>query len=180
MKEDKKDHLDKFIVDHQQDFNLDSPKRELWPEIDKRIIQAYKPWYSQEVWLWRAASLILLAVSLFLYQGSSDANQQNAIAVIDAHEFDEVENFYVAQISEKRIQISDIQKNKIELDASYEVDLQRLDAMYEVLKEELEHNPSKEVKDALTLNLLIRINLLNSQLEEIEDVDSSTVEEQAT
>ncbi|MDX1628888.1 MAG: hypothetical protein R3345_09335, partial [Fulvivirga sp.] len=47
----------------------------------------------------------------------------------------------------------------------YELDLQKLDAMYEVLKEEFDKNPSKAVVDALILNLLVRIDILNKQLE---------------
>jgi hypothetical protein len=48
--------------------------------------------------------------------------------------------------------------------------MKKLDAMYEVLKEELKKNPSNEdVKDALTLNLLIRIDLLNEQLRAVEE-----------
>ena len=60
---------------------------------------------------------------------------------------------------------------KIEFDQAYIVDLQRLDAMYEVLKQELKKNPSKELKDALTLNLLIRIDLLNNQLQAVEELN---------
>jgi hypothetical protein len=33
-----------------------------------------------------------------------------------------------------------------------------------ILKEEMKSQPSEKVKDALVLNLLVRINLLNQQL----------------
>ena len=82
-------------------------------------------------------------------------------------------------ISEKRNQINSFQEGEIETDEAYIVDLQRLDAMYEVLKEELSRNPSKEVKDALTLNLLIRIDLLNNQLQVIEELDKEEPVEQS-
>ena len=36
--------------------------------------------------------------------------------------------------------------------------------MYMILKEEMKSSPSQKVKDALVLNLLVRINLLNQQL----------------
>ena len=47
-------------------------------------------------------------------------------------------------------------------------DYQKLDAMYQVLKEEMKLHPSKKVKDALILNFLIRIDLLNQQLHELD------------
>ena len=43
-------------------------------------------------------------------------------------------------------------------------DFKQLEAMYMILKEEMKSRPSEKVKDALVLNLLVRINLLNQQL----------------
>jgi hypothetical protein len=40
--------------------------------------------------------------------------------------------------------------------------------MYNVLKEEMKTSPSQKVKDALVLNLLVRIDLLNQQLHKLE------------
>ena len=48
-------------------------------------------------------------------------------------------------------------------------DFQKLDAMYQVLREEMKNHPSEKVKDALVLNLLIRIDLLNQQIKKLED-----------
>jgi hypothetical protein len=47
-------------------------------------------------------------------------------------------------------------------------DFQQLEAMYMVLKEEMKTTPSQKVKDALVLNLLVRIDLLNQQLHKLE------------
>ena len=41
--------------------------------------------------------------------------------------------------------------------------------MYLVLREQMKSHPSEKVKDALILNLLVRIDLLNQQIEYIED-----------
>jgi hypothetical protein len=49
--------------------------------------------------------------------------------------------------------------------------------MYMVLKEEMEARPSRKVKDALVLNLLVRIDLLNQQLQKLDqhaDEDDET------
>ena len=48
-------------------------------------------------------------------------------------------------------------------------DFQKLDAMYQVLREEMKNHPSEKVKDALVLNLLVRIDLLNQQIKKLED-----------
>jgi hypothetical protein len=49
--------------------------------------------------------------------------------------------------------------------------------MYQVLKEEMKTRPSQKVKDALVLNLLIRIDLLNKQLHKIEKEGDEKQEE---
>ncbi|HEX5171206.1 MAG TPA: hypothetical protein VFW11_18645, partial [Cyclobacteriaceae bacterium] len=52
-------------------------------------------------------------------------------------------------------------------------DFRQLEAMYLVLKEEMKIRPSKKVKDALVLNLLVRIDLLNQQLHKLESGEYS-------
>ena len=169
MKDENKNRLETFVKANRQEFDQAVPGDHIWPTIDQKILVISKPWYRQEVWIWRAASLVLLMTSLFLYQNTDHSAQQQLAT--NNHEFDQVEGYYVSKISEKRNQIEEFQNEDLEVDQAYEVDLQRLDAMYEVLKEELGKNPSKEVKDALTLNLLIRIDLLNNQLQAIEELD---------
>ena len=66
------------------------------------------------------------------------------------------------EISEKVELIDGFQKN--EGLNGFTQDFQQLEAMYMILKEEMKSRPSQKVKDALVLNLLVRINLLNQQL----------------
>lgn len=172
MKDENRNRLETFVKANRQEFDQAVPGNQVWPAIDQEIFPTSKPWFRQELWLWRAASVVLFMVSLFLYQNTSNSGQQQL--AINNHEFDQVEGYYVSEISEKRDQIESFQREDLEVDQAYEVDLQRLDAMYEVLKEELIKNPSKEVKDALTLNLLIRIDLLNNQLQAIEELEGDT------
>ena len=169
MKDEQKDRLETFVTANRQEFDQGMPGDQVWVDIDHRIMNTIKPWYRQEVWMLRAASVVLLMVSLFLYRNNSNPIQQQIAS--NNQEFDQVEGYYASMICEKLKQIDSFQDGKIEVDQSYTVDLQRLDAMYEVLKEELRKNPSKELKDALTLNLLIRIDLRNNQLQMVEELN---------
>ena len=173
MKDEKKNRLEAFVKINRQKFDQATPGDHVWSEIDQKLLAMSKPWYRQEVWWLRVASVILLMVSLFLYQDKGKTSQEQRVITANNHEFDQVERYYISKISEKRNQIEAFQKEDLEVNQAYEVDLQYLDAMYEVLKEELGKNPSKEVKDALTLNLLIRIDILNNQLQAIEEVDEN-------
>jgi hypothetical protein len=74
--------------------------------------------------------------------------------------------FYSAQIAEK---VEFIDKLEGYEDNQFSQDLKKLDAMYEVLREEMKTSPSAKVKDALILNMLVRIDLLNQQIQKLED-----------
>jgi len=44
--------------------------------------------------------------------------------------------------------------------------------MYLVLKDEMKKRPSQDVRDALVLNLLVRIDLINQQLNKLDKPDT--------
>ena len=83
------------------------------------------------------------------------------------NEFNDVEEFYTAQISQKVALIEEVSGSSST--DEFTQDFKQLEAMYNVLKEEWKTRPSKKVKDALVLNLLVRINLLNQQLHRLEE-----------
>ncbi len=60
--------------------------------------------------------------------------------------------------------------------ASFTQDLEKLDAMYQVLREQMKSHPSEKIKDALILNMLVRIDLLNQQIENLEDSEKKAEE----
>ena len=81
-------------------------------------------------------------------------------------EFIDVESFYSAQILQK---VALIRSDEAFLDDQFTQDLEKLEAMYAVLAEEMKKHPSQRVKDALVLNMLVRIDLLNQQLQLLEE-----------
>ena len=81
-------------------------------------------------------------------------------------DFQDVESFYVNEISDKVSLINGFENN--EGLNGFTHNFQQLDAMYMVLKEEMKNSPSTKVKEALVLNLLIQIDLLNKQLDKLD------------
>ncbi len=98
------------------------------------------------------------------------SNQQEVL-----QEFRDVEEFYVQQISDKVKLIDEYER--MEGLNGFTNDFRQLEAMYMVLKEEMKARPSKKVKDALVLNLLVRIDLLNQQLHKLESGEYSDQKE---
>lgn len=154
--------LEDFIRQNKAAFDDKEPSEKVWTSIRTNMFNTRSLWNS--VVIWRAAAVILLGLCVYLMIPKVKSEKEKNLALT---EFTDVESFYISQISEKVNQIEDY-KGHDGLNG-FTHDFQQLDAMYQVLKEEMKVHPSQKVKDALVLNLLIRIDLLNQQLHKIEE-----------
>jgi hypothetical protein len=157
-----KDNVDDFIRQNREAFDDKEPSDKVWAGIERNLFSTRSLWNS--VPIWRAAAVIFMALSVYLLV-PKDKIGENAVAM---REFNDVESFYIKEISNKVRLIHEIQKSDIGLNG-FTHDFQQLEAMYLVLKEEMKNDPSQKVKDALVLNLLVRIDLLNQQLYRLEN-----------
>jgi hypothetical protein len=158
------DQLEDFIKANRDRFDDKEAPESVWKNIRRTLPVPSKPWYDNLL-LWRAAAVIFMALSLYLLIPKSNAATENTRVAVN--EFNDVEAFYTSQISQKVALIEEISGS--ESGDEFTQDFQQLEAMYNVLKEEWKVRPSKKVKDALVLNLLVRINLLNQQLHRLEE-----------
>jgi hypothetical protein len=155
-----KDQLDDFIRKNREGFDDKEPSEKVWRNIESSMkFNTPNNRGNGLVW-WRAAAIFFMALSAYLLVPKQVIKSQTSELV--ASEFSDVEEFYVKQISEKVELIDGFQKN--EGLNGFTQDFKQLEAMYMILKEEMKSSPSEKVKDALVLNLLVRINLLNQQL----------------
>ena len=164
-----KDRLEHFIRNHRDQFDKEEPSERVWDQIRAEI-----PSKRRFQWIWKVAAVTFFFVSLFLLV-ERDWSKQNVLLTHKqkvSSDFKDIESFYFEMITEKKSLI-DHYEEEIDFDYGYEQDLQNLDAMYEVLKDELRTNPSKKVVDALLLNLVVRIDILNKKLAELEEVEWS-------
>lgn len=163
------DRLKDFIDENRKAFDDKEPSERVWNNIDKAMFpgSSRNAWYNS-LTLWRAAAVIFMVLSVYLLvpKNQGDQKQLAKESEVVLKEFTDVENFYVQQISEKVQLIDGFDRN--EGLNGFTKDFQQLDAMYNVLKEEMKVRPSKKVKDALVLNLLVQIDLLNQHLHKLE------------
>jgi hypothetical protein len=158
-----KDNLEDFIRSNREAFDDKEPSARVWSAIDASVSVGRKTSLWNSVVIWRAAAIVLLGACIFLMVPKGDTQKQQT-ALTD---FKDVESFYIQQISDKTDLIRD--HFKMEGFNGFTNDFKQLEAMYQVLKEEMNARPSKQVKDALVLNLLVRIDLLNQQLQKLEE-----------
>jgi hypothetical protein len=163
------DQMEDFIRNNREAFDDKEPSGKVWSSIEGSLKMTAKPWYNS-LTLWRAAAVVFMVLSVYLLIPEKEASRQNEIASGQNEkalkEFIDVESFYVTQISEKVEVIDGFERN--EGLNGFTRDFQQLEAMYLVLKEEMKTRPSQKVKDALVLNLLVQIDLLNQQIHKLE------------
>jgi len=159
-----KDPLEEFIRQNREAFDSREPSEKVWTNVEAATSFREKGLWNSVI-LWRAAAVVFMAVSAYLLVPKHTAVRPQPVDIA-ANEFRDVEAFYVRQISEKVEMIDEFQKG----DGlnGFTHDFQQLEAMYMVLKEQMKASPSERVKDALVLNLLVRIDLLNQRLHKLE------------
>lgn len=158
-----KDEMEEFFRANRNAFDDKEPSEKVWRNVRASLSFEKKDLFNS-VALWRAAAIIFFVLSVYLIIPKNEPFIK--IASASSREFNDVENFYTQQISNKVKLINDFQKN--EGLNGFTQDFQQLEAMYMVLKEQMSTSPSDKVKDALVLNLLVRIDLLNQQLYSLE------------
>jgi len=168
-----KDQLEDFVQQNRRDFDDREPSPRIWKSIEASLGLRRKFW-QEPVALWRAAAIFFMALSLYLLIPREQLKAENAQAL---QEFSDVEAFYVQQIS-NRVEMID-EFNPTDGLNGFTRDFQQLEAMYLVLKEEMKSRPSQKVKDALVLNLLVRVDLLNQHLQRLEDEQIDTPEDES-
>lgn len=159
------DNFEKFVTNHRDAFDDRTPSGKVWARIARALFGAKQISLWNSLTTWRLAAGLLLGLSIVQgFVGRISGESENDIAL--QQEFIDVEAFYAAQIIEK---VSLIRNNELFSDDQLSQDFEKLEAMYAVLAEELKKNPSEKVKDALVLNMLVRIDLLNQQIQKLED-----------
>jgi len=166
-----KDSLKTFIKENREEFDDKQPSDKVWKKIESKL-----PGRSVMLWnnvqVWRIAAILFLALSVYLMISRSFNQQVGADRAKLQVEFNDLENFYNGQIADKVELISNIQE--FNEDDSFAQDLEKLDAMYQVLREQMKSHPSEKIKDALILNMLVRIDLLNQQIKSLEDSEKKS------
>ncbi len=169
-----KEEIEEFIHQNRNAFDDKEPSEKVWRNVRASLSFENKRLFNSMA-LWRAAAIIFFALSVYLIMSKNQSVM--TVASSSSKEFKDVENFYTQQISNKVKLINDFQKN--EGLNGFTQDFQQLEAMYMVLKEQMNANPSDKVKDALVLNLLVRIDLLNQQLYSLEKEVKNKEEKQS-
>lgn len=173
-----KDSLKDFVDNNRGEFDNRNPGPGVWDRIQANLpgMKTVSLWNS--VAIWRAAAVIFMGLSVVLFMTSREATSETKIASSLQGEFKDIESFYSEEIASK-VALIDHLDGGFDRD-QFTQDLEKLDAMYQVLRDELKAHPTEKVRDALILNILVRLDLLNQQIKKLEDRKLETVKKDAS
>lgn len=160
------DSLKKFIEKNREGFDDQTPPENAWHKIENSL-PGSKQVFLNSISFWRAAAILLLGLSSYLFFAKNDSGStKKDVAALQG--FNDLESYYSLQIKEKMTLVHRFQSQTDVTEDDVTQNLKKLEAMYLVLKEEMKNRPTEDVRDALVLNLLVRIDLINQQLNKLD------------
>ena len=168
----KNDSLKEFVNKNREGFDAQTPPENAWQRIEATLPKFSKQVFWNSVSLWRAAAIVLLGLSSYLlFVKNNTAAEKQDVAALQG--FNDLEIYYSSQIAEKMNLVSRYQSQTGLTEDDVTQNLKKLEAMYQVLKDELRKRPTQDVRDALVLNLLVRVDLINQQLNKLDKPEKS-------
>lgn len=175
------DRLEKFINDHRDELDAREPRVDLWSKIEGELPAETKvrP-VSRSILYWRAAAVILFFISSWLVidklTESDPTSGMQPIVQLNP-QLSEAESYYFSLIDQKREEITALSE-QYELGEDFLSEIDLLDSMYVVLREDLDNGNEENLVDAMILNLQLRIEILNQQLSIIKSIENSQNDEE--
>ena len=149
--------MDEFFRSNRQELDTEIPDDQIWQQLERRLTNSNKM-----LMIWKAAAVFffLTTMGLVLLQRNPVTKPEGLQAEVA---FEQTETFYTEQIKlrENWLEESPV-STTVDLTSEYD----RLMAMYQVLKIQWEQHPTPEIRDALTLNLIVRLDLLTKQVDQ--------------
>lgn len=172
----KKDKLEKYIVDHRDEFDQFEPDPAFFERISKPsdVVRMFN-WKSM---LWKAAAvLVIFTASYFFHDFMSTRLHEQSTAEVETEAGQpsemikmmiEAEAFYTAQIADRRTELNLLAQDQPEIHREINHELLELDSVYADLKRDLKDNASnEEVIEAMIQNYRIKLDILEDVLQQL-------------
>lgn len=170
---EERDELERFIIENREAFDDLNPKEDSWMAISSELTKER----SDYSWLWKAAAVLFLGLSIVLLLERNGDDEANKVAIVventmeDIPEWQQAEGYYTQLISQKRIEIKTVIATNNYKDMELLDDLDQLDSLYLNLKDNLDENQNDQrVINAMIRNLQLRVEILNRQLKILENI----------
>lgn len=168
------DKLEKFIKENRASFDDKVPSGNIWYKINDQLDNAETSQVSIGAYLWRAAAILLFIAVVWLLVDRNNISN-NVVQIPESADesqiaFNDVEAFYFKEIEQKQKMILQFVSENPEINDNLLGEIDQLDSTYQVLKSTADKGYSEKVLDAMVLNLQMRIDILNQQLDVLEKI----------
>jgi uncharacterized protein (UPF0333 family) len=181
----KTDKLEKFIINHRDDFDDLTPDPKIWEKVGKGNRNArVRSIRWQRIILRVAAVLLIFIASYFFHDFLSNhksavkqKQQQSEVMPSGsnmARTLTEAEAFYSSQINSKKEEIFRFAGTHSEITHEVNVEFSQLDSVYTQLKRDLKDNAdNQQVLEAMIQNYRIKLEILEDILNQLKMSNSS-------
>ena len=169
----KMDMLEKYIISNKDHLDDKRPSEKVWHKINDQLDQGESTHSNIGNYLWRAAAVILFVSVLWLLydrNGTEMSVSDNIERQDNTIVFNEVESHYISMIESKQELILQYVLDNPEIDKILLSEIDQLDSTYRELKSNLDEGYSERIIDAMVVNLQMRIDILNRQLDVLEKI----------
>lgn len=148
--------LEKFIREGRDQFD----SKEVPPEVHDRVLSEMRKKIVLRFSWWAGAAVFFFCTTGVLLFDRYTSEKQ---ALVNKLDFEETENFYAGKISERLGWLDGAKDGE---SVSPGTEYERMQAMYEILRKEWEQEPTDNLRDALILNMVVRLDILEKKFAE--------------
>lgn len=180
------DKLEKYILDHRDQFDDLEPDPAIWDRVDTRKAPVFRINWKDVAWKAAAVAAIFVA-SYYFHDFMASRNQpsQNLTSqkTEDAspmvNELIEAEAYYSSQIDLKKDEVFRLTASHPEVRHEIDMEMGDLDRVFSELKDDLKDNAdNEEVIEAMIQNYRLKLDILEEMLLQLKQSNNSQNEKE--
>ena len=178
------DKLEKYILDHREQFDDQEPDPVIWERIDTRKSPVIRINWKDVAWKAAAVAAIFVA-SYFFHDFMASRNQSSKSFMSEntedpspmVRELIEAEAYYSSQIDLKKDEVFRLTASNPDVRREIDMEMVDLDRVFSELKEDLKDNTdNEEVIEAMIQNYRLKLDILEEMLLQLNQSNESQKE----
>jgi hypothetical protein len=180
------DKLEKYILDHRDQFDDLEPDPAIWDRVDTRKALVFRINWKDVAWKAAAVAAIFVASYYFHdFMASRNQSSQNLMSQKNedaspmVNELIEAEAYYSSQIDQKKDEVFRLTASHPEVRHEIDMEMGDLDRVFSELKDDLKDNAdNEEVIEAMIQNYRLKLDILEEMLLQLKQSNNSQNEKE--
>lgn len=172
----KHDALEKFVIDHREEFDDLEPREDLFQEVPEKTSLVISIWRNSLI---RniAAAIIIFAVGFaandwytnFQQFTSNDESFANGVADSSLLAFQEMEIYYTSEINQVRQDIILLSNQDEDINNELQIQMDEFNKIFDELKKDLKDQTNdSEVIEAMIMNYRVKLKMLEEMKNQLD------------